>query len=234
MIGLMFFAIWGLWLIAYLYLLCFTVRYVKRKNGSNMMAALAVIGVLIVTFGSEIFNSWYHKQVLCKREEVGLHIFERVPLPAIYTNPETGKPLRIYINDKTGQPDSEMSEKNPIFARFEIDEKTGKVKNPDPFFYRFEYSSSLKSQGVYWSQFNREERKLLDLESGRVLARYVNYTDSSSLWWLKPLDWFDENSLIGWIRSRDNSPSCFTGPRTSLAGLNSYFFEVYKLGREKK
>ena len=198
----MFFSFLGLWLIAYLYLLSFTVRYVKRKNGSNIMAFFAVFGVLIITFGSEIFNSWYHKQVLCKREEVGLHIFERVPLPAIYTNPETGK--------------SEVPQVE------------------DPFFSRFLLLKLQTNEGFFpLTSHSKIERVFIERETHKILARYVNYFPTAGFWWLKPLDWFGENSLVGWIRNRGNSPGCVgSAKQYSLEIISSYFYEINK-GDEK-
>lgn len=198
MIGLIVIIVTALLLIAYLCLLRITVRYAKRKTGSNFVAALAVVGLLVVTFGDTLFNRWYHKEVLCKREDVGLKIFERVKLP-----PE-------FIDEKTQQPNL------PFLLTSNV------------FFEHFTQEESRINAGLFpLTAYGRIERKILNLESGKVLAKFVDYWPSGGPWWAFPLKWFDETTIIGWLNSRQQTPTCFDGPEQfSLLGVTEYFYLI--------
>ena len=58
MIGLTVIAISILFLLGYLWLIRTTASYAKRKTGSNLIAGLAVVGLLLITFGDTLFRRW--------------------------------------------------------------------------------------------------------------------------------------------------------------------------------
>lgn len=200
MIGLIVLAIAVPLLLGYLWLARAAVRYTKRKTGSNLIAALAVIGILVITFGDTFFNRWYHKEVLCKREDVGVRIFERVKLPAEFLDKETLLPKLPF----------------PL--------------SREPFFARFSQKELRTNAGFFpLTAYGRIERTIVDNESDKVLARFVNYWPAGGPWWGAPIAWFGESSLIGWLYSRQRVPTCFDGAtQDALLGISGYFHAVHQ------
>lgn len=198
MTGLIFLAIAIPLLLAYLWLARAAVRYAKRKTGSNFVVALVVVGILVVTFGDTAFNRWYHKEVLCKQEDVGVRIFEKIQLPAEYLDRKTLRPIFPLPLDQ------------PFFEQFSAEELRG-------------------SSGFFpLTAYGRKERTIVNNQSGKVLARFVNYYPLGGPWWLVPIDWFGEDTLIGWFNSRQRRPSCFDGVTIdSLSTISSYFRMAY-------
>jgi len=58
-------------------------RWAYRKFAAPGAIAAIAVFVLLPTWDT-IANRWYHKNVLCKRSEVGLHVYEHVKLPSQY------------------------------------------------------------------------------------------------------------------------------------------------------
>jgi hypothetical protein len=194
MTGLIVLAITVPLLLAYLWLARAAVRYAKRKTGSNVVAALAVVGILVLTFGDTVFNRWYHKEVLCKREDVGMRIFERVQLPT------------EYLDKKTLRPSFPLPLEQPFFSRLSPKE--------------LRTNSGIFPLTAY----GRIERTIVDNASGKVLARFVDYWPAGGPWWGIPISWFGESSLIGWLYSRQHVPTCFDGAtQDTLLGISGYF-----------
>jgi hypothetical protein len=184
MIGLIVLTIAVLLLLAYLWLLRAAIRYTKRKTGSNFMAMLAVVGVLVLTFGDTLFNHWYHKSVLCKREDVGVKVFEKVILPQGYWDDENNLPKLPLI----------MSRENPFLNRYV------RIKQ-------------YKQGGFFPLTFyERYESSVVDIQTNKTLSRFVDYIPMGGPWWAAPLSLFGEKNLIGWLLSRGNSPGCFDHP----------------------
>lgn len=200
MIGLIVIAVSIPLLLGYLWLIRSTVRYAKRKTGSNLVASLALVGVLVITFGDTLFNRWYHKEVLCKREDVGLKIFERVKLP-----PE-------FLDEKTQRPN----------LPFPLTEQV--------FFKRFSQEESRINAGFFpFTAHGRMERKIVDLESGKTLAKFVDYWPSGGPWWAFPIKWFDEKTVFGWLNSRQRVSSCVNdSAQDALLGISEYFYRTYQ------
>lgn len=200
MIGLIVLAISVPLLLAYLWLVRAAVRYTKRKTGSNLLAALAVVCILVITFGDTVFNRWYHKEVLCKREEVGVRIFEKVELPKEYL-------------------DKEMQLQKLPFPLSQAH-----------FFAKFSLNESVVISGLFpFTANGRIERIIVDNESDKVLAQFVDYWPAGGPWWGMPFEWFGESSLIGWLRSRQQLPSCFNnGTQNSLLSVSGYFYAIYQ------
>lgn len=184
-------------LIGYLWLIYAAASFVNRKTGSHLAATIAVLVILVLTFGDTIFNNWYHKEVLCKRDDVGIKVFKEVELPAEYINEQTGEPTIPYPYDKI------------------------------PFFMKFSVKETRETHGLFpWTKYMREERRIVVNETGETLAQFVTYNALGG-WWTYPLDLFNENSLIGWLSSRRHAPSCFDGIKINgLLSVSSYFILI--------
>jgi len=199
MTGLVVLAIAVPLLLAYLWLARAAVRYAKRKTGSNLVVTFVVVGFFVVTFGDTVFNRWYHKEVLCKREDVGVRIIEKIQLPV------------DFMDQKTQRPNFPLPLDQPFFKQF----STAELRTSSGFF-------PLTAHG-------RKERTIVNNQSGKVLARFVDYYPLGGSWWLVPIDWFGEDTLIGWLNSRQRRPSCFGGATIdSLSTISSYFRMTYQ------
>lgn len=197
MTGLIVIAIAVPLLLAYLWLARAAVRYAKRKTGSNAVAALVIVGILVITFGDTVFNRWYHKEVLCKREDVGIRILERVKLP------------QDFLDDKTQRPRFPLPLDRAFFTRF----STVELRTSAGLF-------PLTAHG-------RIERSIVDSHSGKVLARFVDYWPAGGPWWGAPIAWFDESNLVGWLLGRRHVPTCLRDSAPySLLGVSEYFYAI--------
>jgi len=67
----------------YLWVVVKGTRWAYRKYALPGTVAAIAFFALLPTWDT-IANRWYHKNVLCKRSEVGLHIYEHVKLPSQY------------------------------------------------------------------------------------------------------------------------------------------------------
>lgn len=199
MTGLIVLAIAVPLLLAYLWLARAVVHYAKRKTGSNFVVALVIAGILVITFGDTVFNRWYHKEVLCKREDVGMRIFKKIQLPA------------EYLDKKTLQPKFPLPLDQPFFSHLSLKE----LRTNSGFF-------PLTAHG-------RIERTIVDNESDKVLAQFVDYWPAGGPWWGAPIAWFGESSLIGWLYSRQHVPTCFDdGTQNALLAISSYFYAIHQ------
>ncbi len=181
MIGLIVLAIGILLLIGYGWLLIATNRFVKRRTGSRILAWLAVAGILFSTFVDTVFNRWYHKEVLCNRDDVGVKIFETVKLPSELWDEQNNLPRLP----------SSMTTEAPFLERYADVEK---------------YDRS-----GWWplTAHIRYETGVIDVKTGRMLSRFVNYEPAGGMWWSFPLSLFGETTTVGWLMSREQVPSCF-------------------------
>ncbi|RLJ61232.1 hypothetical protein [Sulfurisoma sediminicola] len=184
MIGLLILGTAAILLAAYIWLLRATARTVKRRTGSNRWAVMAVVGILVLTFGDTVFNRWYHKEVLCKRDDVGAKVFETVEVP------------------------EESWNRN--FRRAEISDRNTRQT---PFLRRYAVIEAYTSGGWYpLTRYQRYEYAIVDIKTERLLGRFANYEPAGGLWWTLPLGLFGENTLIGWLSSRGRSSGCFDNP----------------------
>lgn len=205
MTGLIVLAIAIPLLLAYLWLARAAVRYAKRKTGSNLVVALVIVGILVVTFGDTVFNRWYHKEVLCKREDVGVKVFERVMLPARYWDE---------VNNRPNLPLT-MSNEKPFLGRYAEIEK-------------YERGGSRP-----FTAHERTEATVVDLETGHVLSRFVDYMPAGGTWWAMPLTLFGQGSIIGWLLSRGSSPGCEGLQPFGKVDAKRSVFEKYSKGEVK-
>lgn len=199
MIGLLILAIAIPLLVGYVWLLKAIVRYVKRKTGSSFVASIAFACMLFFAFGDVAINRWYHKEILCQHEAVGFQLLERVNLPPQYLDSVSHAPKLPFPLDT------------------------------DPFFSRFSLEESRSTAGIFpFTANGRIERRVIDRNTGHVLARFVDYWPSGGPWWLAPLKWLGEDTLIGWLRSRQSAPSCLDrASQNSLLSVSQYFYAIY-------
>ncbi|MEO6565402.1 MAG: hypothetical protein ABIO63_05155, partial [Casimicrobiaceae bacterium] len=146
MIGLLVLAIGALLLVAYLWLVKTTFRYVKRRTGSNVYASISILGILLLTVGDTLFNRWYVSNVLCEREDVGVKIFETVKLNREHWDE---------VNNRPNLPSSMITGK-PFLGRYI------QVKSND--------------RGGFWplTAYSRNQLQIVDTHSERVLSRFVD------------------------------------------------------------
>ena len=183
------FLIWSIFLYGYYRLLRAAARYAKRKTGSNLIAMLAIIGVLFLSFGDVGFRRWYHKEVLCKREDVGIKIFAKAKLSKEFWDETYETPDFIELPDQNNIP-------------------------PDkPFAGRFTKIIKSEREGTFpLTEHIRWEVGVVDLESEQQLSRFVDYQQSSLPWWLTPLRLVNPVSGWGWLFIGTRGmygPSCF-------------------------
>jgi hypothetical protein len=203
MIGLIVLAIAVPALLAYLWLARAAVRYAKRKTGSNLIAALAVIGVLIVTFGDTVFNRWYHKEVLCKRNEVGGQVFEKVILSAEHWDEANNRPNLPLT----------MSREQPFLGRYA------------------EIGKHERGGSYPFTAYEKDETVVIDIQTGHVLSRFVDYSPAGGTWWAMPLTLFGQSSVIGWLLSRGTAPGCDGLPMYGKVDIQEGLFDKVDVRR---
>lgn len=187
----------------YIFLIWTTFRWAKRKTNSFLKALFAVLILLVLTFGDSAFNRWYRKEILCKRDDVGVKVFKVVAVPA--------------------------EEWNSDFARAEIDLKNTRQS---PFLGRYVIADEYTSGGWFpLTSYYRHEYAIIDTKTEKPLARAVNYEPSGGLWWTFPLALLGEKSLVGWLSSRGHSPGCFES-QNSL-GLLDIIHGAFTLSKNK-
>lgn len=171
-------------LLGYAWLVRATVRHVMRKTGSNWLATLAVVGIFAFTFGDTIINRWYHKEVLCKRDDVGGKVFDRVKLS------------------------SEMWDLRNDWPKFPTT-----MSKEKPFLGRYARLEKYERGGWFpLTAYERYESTVVDLQTEKTLSRFVDYTPLGGSWWALPLALFGEKTIIGWLFSRGGLTSCFDHP----------------------
>lgn len=190
--------------LGYLWLMRATVRYAKRKTGSNFIATLAVGGILVLTFGDTAFNRWYHKEVLCKGEEVGGQVFEKVILPAEHWDDANNRPNLPLT----------MSREKPFLGRYAEIEK-------------HERGGSFP-----FTAYEKNETVVVDLQSGHMLSRYVDYSPAGGTWWAMPLTLFGQTTVIGWLLSRGISPGCEGLPPYGKVDVRESVLEKRSMGEK--
>ena len=133
-------------------------RWVYRKTQSIWaIAGVLTICALIPTWDT-LLNRIYHKQVICKKPEIGLHVFENVRLP-------------VELYDARGIP--------LIFDRYgNFDVK--KMKN------RYKEDGKYEHQGGWLTGAVKYTFEINDVQSGRVLARFTDFYSAGGGWILIP------------------------------------------------
>jgi hypothetical protein len=213
MIGLTVFVIVIIFLIFYVWLIVKVAKFVKRKTGSSRLAILSIFVVFALTVGDTIINRLYHKEVLCKRDDVGVKIFSIVEVPTEYWDKENNKPiLKELMNKDRVSPD-----------RFK------------PFLGRYAETEKFENGGLWpLTSYSRHVATVVDTQAGQVLGQFIDYERTGGTWWLFPLGLAGSNSMIGWFTSRGNgSNSCYEHPTDLIVDTNRGVFQNKSKGEQK-
>ena len=142
----------------YLWAAINSARWAYRKTHSVWaIAGMLTICALIPTWDTAV-NRIYHKQVICKKSEIGLHVFENVTLPAEFYDAR-GIPL---IFDGYGNFDTKK-----VGTRYKEDGK-------------------YEHEGAWLTGAVKYTFEINDVQSGHVLARFTNYYAAGGGWILIP------------------------------------------------
>ena len=134
------------------------VRWAYRKTHSIwVMAGVSVLCILIPTWDTFV-NRIYHKQLICNKHEIGLHVFEHVRLPAELYDAR-GIPL---IFDRYGN--------------FDVN-KTGN---------RYKERAKYEHEGGWLTGAVKYTFEINDVQSGHVLARFTDFYAAGGGWILIP------------------------------------------------
>jgi len=142
----------------YLWAVAISARWVYRRTHSVLaIAGVLTICALIPTWDT-LVNRIYHKQVICKRPEVGLHVLEYVRLP-------------VELYDARGIP--------LIFDRYgNFDEN--KIGN------RYKENGKYEEEGGWLTGVVKYTFEINDAQSGRVLVRFTDFYAAGGGWILLP------------------------------------------------
>ena len=161
MIGLIFLVIFGGLFLGYSWLAYRGVFAIYRKTKSLVLAGFIIIIFILIPTGDTIFNRWYHQNVLCKRDDVGLKIFEKVQLPLEYF--EADGMLNKEVRSKA------------------YDGK--KILN------RYEWKDVHASGGVYtFTGYVKDTGSVIDTNTGKVISQFSDYRNGGGGWWLIGID----------------------------------------------
>lgn len=189
MIGLIVITGVIIFFVFYVWLIIKVARFVKRKTGSSRLAGLAILLIFVLTVGDTVFNRLYHKEVLCKRDDVGVKIFSTVEVPPEYWDIANNRPAFDVAWDTT----------KPFLGRYSEREK------------------NERGGWLPLTAYKRKEVSVIDLQTGETLSRFVDYEPRGGMWWLMPLKYIDSDSLVGWFFSRQKSSGgCYAGRNLKL------------------
>lgn len=144
-------------------------------------AFVAVISFLLLPTWDTIANRWYHKNVLCARSEVGLHIYDHVRLPSQYYDnlgrfkePEGWFSGRTLVND------------------------------------RYQRQSGNLQEGVFpLTKSEKRFSGVLDTKEQRLISYEVDYLTQGGGWWLiifRPL--FSQVDYLSYVRGMIDGVTC--------------------------
>jgi hypothetical protein len=133
-------------------------RWAYRKTHSIWaIAGVLTLCALIPTWDT-LANRIYHKQVICKKPEIGLHVFEKIRLPGELYDAR-GIPL---ILDRYGN--------------FNVN----KMGN------RYKQDGKYANEGGWLTGVVKYTFEINDVQSGRVLARFTDFYAAGGGWILIP------------------------------------------------
>lgn len=212
MLGLILLPIFGLFIFAYLWLLRTTYRATKRKTGSYLKAVLAVIGVLVLTCGDTFFNRWYHREILCQREDVGVKIFAKAQVPPEYWDDKNHRPILDKLMNRDRHPSQDLK----------------------PFLDRYAATEKFEKGGWFpLTAYERHVTGVVDVKTGQMLSQFVDYWPAGGMWWLYPLKFIRADSAIGWVLSRGQPNSCFQYPTNHIVEARWDTFQKQSIGDTK-
>jgi len=165
---------------AYLWVVVTTARWAYRKYSAKGAIVTFAILALLPTWDA-LSNHYYFTQVLCKRPEVGLHIYEKVVLP-----------MNMY--DESGNPklpDSMNDAKHPFLGRY---------------FFEIKYTD----EGSYPITANRHFiHGTYDVSTNKFLSKIEDYQPTGGWWWANVFRPVLSAADYDWIMSRGAKQSCF-------------------------
>ena len=142
----------------YLWAVVNAARWVYRKTHSTWaIAGVLTICALIPTWDT-LVNRIYHKQIICSKPEIGLHVFEKIRLPADLYDAR-GIPL---IFDRYGN--------------FDV------IKMGN----RYKENGKYEHEGGWLTGAVKYTFEINDIQSGRVLARFTNFYAAGGGWIFVP------------------------------------------------
>lgn len=164
----------------YLWLAVKGTRWAYRKLAvPGVLAAIAFFS-LLPTWDT-IANRWYHKNVLCKQTEVGLHIYERVKLPPQYY-------------DDSG--------------RFK--EPEGWFSGRTLVINRYQRQSGFSEGGIFpVTKYEKRFSTVFDKAEGRTISYELDYWTRGGGWWLivfRPL--FSSVDYSTYVRGMIDGATC--------------------------
>ncbi len=165
----------------YLWMGARSVRWIFA-NSHSIWAGIGVATFLVLLpIGDTIVNRWYHKNVLCARDDVGLHVIERVILPNGYY-------------DNKGR----FKEPNGWFSGNAILEG------------RYQRRSGYMDGGTYpFTAHEKRYAGVFDLREQKFISHEVDYWTKGGGWWLaifRPL--FPQQDYLTYVRGLVDGVNC--------------------------
>lgn len=138
----------------YVWVVVKSARWAYRKTRSVWAIAGVLTSCVLIPTWDTFVNRIYHNQVICKKPELGLHVLEKIQLPA-----------ELY--DAKGNP--------LIFDRYGNFDIT-KVGN------RYREDGKYQNEGGWLTGAVRYTFEITDTQSGRVLARFTDFYAAGGGW----------------------------------------------------
>lgn len=164
----------------YLWVVVKGTRWAYRKYAAKGALAAVAMFVLLPTWDT-IANHWYHKNVLCARDDVGLQIFSRIRLsPQYYDN----------------------------FGRFK--EPEGWFSGRTLIDGRYQRQSGNFQEGVFpLTRYERRFSGVIDTKEKKLISSEVDYLTRGGGWWLIVLrPAFSQVDYLSYVRGMIDGVTC--------------------------
>jgi len=156
------------------------VRWAYRKFSLQGAIAAVTFFALLPTWDA-IVNRWYLRNVLCKRSEVGLHVYEHVKLPSQYYD----------IQGRFKEPEGWFSGRTLVSNRYQ--RQSGNLPGG--------YFPVTKHEKRFSGIFDQQEQRLISYEA--------DYWAMGGGWWLiviRPL--FSQVDYSTYVRGMIDGATC--------------------------
>jgi len=157
-------------------------------------AFLSAIFFLLLPTWDTIANRWYHRNVLCTRSEVGLHIYHQIRLQSQYFD----------NGGRFKEPEGWFS------GRTLVDE-------------RYQRQSGSLQEGVFpLTKAEKRFSKILDTKEKRLISEEVDYLTRGGGWWLiifRPL--FSQVDFLSYVRGMIDGVPCGVVMRQEVGTASS-------------
>ena len=148
---------------------------------ARLGALVAVLFFLLLPSWDTIANRWYHKNVLCARSDVGLHIYDHVRLPSQYYDGE----------GRFKEPEGWFSGRTLVSERYR--RQSGNVQ-----------------EGVFpLTKYEKRFSGVLDTKEQRLISYEVDYLTKGGGWWLtifRPV--FSQVDYLTYVRGLVDGVTC--------------------------